>query len=174
LPEAYNLGDIRLIQERISTSAADALVVNSATCPEGKIWTITAFGYRPSANEARLISFQKVTKSGNAVAVFNPLSMTLNPAWATFIEQGLIYQLFPGEYIVCRRDVATAGSTMTCLMQLVESDLPLYTYEEPQIIKRQARAISSMRSRIAGSISRRGGGGEAPGALERGGRGFKA
>ena len=171
MSEAYKNEEIRLIQERVSTSAADALYINIGTVPEGKIWTVTCFGYRPSVAETQVVSFQKVTRAGTTMALLNPISLNLNPAYATFIEQGMSYQLFPNEYIFARRVAATGGSTMSLWMQFIESDLPIYTYEEPQIVKRTARALSNIRQRMSGGGSLRGGGGEAPGGPGGGGRG---
>ena len=159
----WKLEEARLVQYRIAVSAANAdLLQVTSGCPDGKVWIVTGFGYQPSVAETQVIAFEKTSSKGN-FALLNPLSMTLNPAFATFIEQGLECMLLPGEAIITRRGNHTAASTMSVLMQFIEIDLPLYTYEDPLIVKRQARALSSLRSRMGGGGSPRGGGGEAPG-----------
>lgn len=159
----WKLEEARLVQVRSNASAADAeyVVVGTPGVPEGKVWIVTGFGYYPSVAETQTIQIEKVGRSGNNFAVLNPVSLALNPACATFIEQGMEYTLFPGEYIRVRRGGHTAGSNMVCYMQLVEIDLPIYTYDEPQEVKRQSRALSSIRSRLAAASSR---GGTAPGS----------
>jgi len=103
--------------------------------------------------------------------IFNPVSLNLNPAYATFIEQGMEYLLFPGEYIVARRVTHTAGSRMMAKIQIIEIDQPLYTYNEPQVVKRQVRALSTIRSMIgAATPSARGGAVERAGGEKEGKR----
>lgn len=168
----WKLEEARLVQFRSATSGAGATNVSLAASPvpAGKVWVVLGFSYYPSAAETRTIGFRKITPSGAQIALLNPLAMLLNPFMATFIEQGMEYLLFPGEYVYVDRDAATAGSTMTIQMQFVEIDLPLYTYEEPQEVKRQGRAISSLRARLAGGV---GGSVTRPPTMtgERGGRG---
>lgn len=151
----WNLGEARLIQERAASSGAGATSVSFvlAPVPQGKVWQIIGFGYYPSVAETKVISIEKTTRSGGVVGVLNPISLNLNPAIATYIEQGMEYTLYPGEYMTVRRDSATAGSTMYAMIQFVEIDLPLYTYDEPQVVKRQERAISSIRQRMGGGTT---------------------
>ena len=73
--------------------------------------------------------------------------------------------MWPGERINVRRGDHTAGSTMSLIINFVEIDLPLYTYNEPQVVKRQNRAISTLRQ----MISTRGAGGSRGGVVEGGG-----
>jgi len=158
----WRLEEARLVQYRTATSAANALLIQvTSGCPEGKIWVVTGFSYQPSVAETQVISFEKTSSKGN-FGIYNPVSMNLNPAYATFIEQGMEYMLLPGEALITRRVAATAGSTMTVILQFVEIDLPLYTYDEPQIVRRQQRALSSIRSAMGGSSGRGGGPGSAP------------
>ena len=168
---AYKNEELRLVQIRPVYSAADAVSLVSPAVPQGRIWAILAAAYFPSAAETRTITFEKVTISGAGLTIYNPTTLALSPtgASATPLENGTEINLLPGESLRVRRDVATAGSSMTLTIQLVEYDLPLYTYDEPQIVKRQGRAMSSLRSRMAGGIGR--GGGEAPGGPGGGGRG---
>lgn len=157
---AWKLEDSRLVQLRdVQSGAGDTALDATAYVPAGKIWVITAFGYYPSVNETKIVSVIKSTTSAS-FALINPVSLALNPNIFTFIEQGMEYLLFPGEKITVRRDSATAGSTMRAFTQIIEVDQPLYTYEEPQIVKREKRAISSIRQAIGGGGA--GVGGAAP------------
>ncbi len=163
MPEAYGNEELRLISEKTIASAADAVTVQVGPVPEGKIWTLLAIAYRPSVNETQTVSFYKVSRYGNQFGIFNPLSLTLQPAYATPIEAGYVLQLFPGEYLVARRSAATAGSTMGINVQYVESDLPLYDYVEPQEAAREKRFVTSVRRVMAAGGGARAGGESAAG-----------
>lgn len=147
-------GEIRLVQERTVTSGAndEYVAVGYPGVPEGKLWVVSAVSYMPSAAETQVIAFYKVSKVSTQFALLNPISMSLNPAVATFIEQGMEYLLFPGEYLAVRREDHTVGSTMSLTIQIIEVDLPLYSYDEPQTVLRQERAVSSLRSRLGGGL----------------------
>lgn len=149
----WKLEESRLVQQRTATSAAnaDSLNLGNPGVPAGKLWVVNAVGYYPSVAETQVISFEKYNGNfGSYFGLLNPVSMNLNPAQGTFIEQGMEYLLFPSEYLLIRRVTHTAGSSMTAYMQFIEIDQPLYTYDEPQIVQRQARAISSIRTRLGG------------------------
>lgn len=171
----WKLEEARLVQQRIATSAVDGLTVGTAVVPEGKCWVITACGLVPDVAETRVVSFDKIARSGDLFSILNPISLALNPMRATFIEQGMEYILFPGEQLLGRRSAATAGSTFSILIQFVEIDLPLYTYDEPQIVKRQKSALSTIRQRLGGGSGRasmigsQGRGSEGGGGSTRGG-----
>lgn len=151
----WNLCEARLVQERGTSSAINAEVLGmGVVVPQGKCWVILGVSYMPDVAETQTISFQKVTGTGNIFSVLNPVSLALNPARATFIEQGMEYILFPGEYISVRRASHTAGSVMSLATQYVEIDLPLYSYDEPQLQLRQRRAVSSIANKIGGTIGR--------------------
>lgn len=168
----WRLEEARLVQYRTATSAANAdLLQITSGCPAGKLWVVTGFAYQPSVGETQVIAFEKASTQGN-FALLNPVSMALNPAYATFIEQGMEYMLFPGEAIIARRGNHTAGSTMTCWMQLIEIDLPLYTYDEPQIVKRQQQARGSILQQLGRGASGSGASGPvAPGVSRKSGGG---
>ena len=157
----WKLEEARYVQERSNTSAADSefIVLGFPGVPRGKIWIVIAAMYRPSVAETQNCSWTKWTASG-PFALLNPISVALNPQTFTFLEQGMECILFPGEYLVVRRASHTAGSSMSASMQFIEIDLPLYSYEEPQIVKRHVSALSSIRTRLAGG--RGGGGGTVP------------
>lgn len=151
----YKLEETRLRQSRfvIGAANADQLDFSIYPVPEGKIWIIHGFGYYPSVAETQTVAISKYVPGLGYTGLLNPVSLALNNAVgnvASFIEQGMEHFLFPGEYLNVSRGNHTAGSTMTALLQFTEIDLPLYTYEEPQVVKRQERAISSIRTRLAG------------------------
>jgi len=152
----WNLCEVRLLQNRNATSAADAQAVSVGPVPAGKIWVVLEVGYIPSVAETQTIGFHK-QNAGNSFGLLNPLSMALNPAYATCIEQGMELMMWPGERMIVVRGDHTAGSTMYLAINFVEIDLPLYTYDEPQVVKRQNRAFSTLRQMI--STRRAGGGG---------------
>lgn len=171
----WPLCEARLIQYREATSAANAnnVVVGSPGPPDGKVWVILEGGYYPSVAETQQVSWLKYDGSKNYV-ITNPVSHALDPAVPTVhgpVEQGMEVALFPGEYIRVSRGDHTAGSTMIAYIKFVEIDLPLYTYDEPQVVKRQSRALSSIRAAVGG-LTTRGGGVAVPPTLtgERGGR----
>lgn len=174
----WKLEESRLVQVRsnVSVANAESVIVNSDAVPSGKVWVVTGFGYMPDAAETQVITIEKYsTSSGIYCAVLNPVSLALNPAHATFIEQGMEYFLFPNEQIVVRRGGHTVGSIMQAWMQIIEIDQPLYTYEEPQEVKRQKIALSSIRrvmggggrpGSMVGSAGRGGSGGGSRGGAE--------
>lgn len=170
----YKLEESRLIQYRSGTSAANALNYSFSydPCPTGKCRVVTALGYIPSVAETQIVSVDKVNATaGMGFGILNPVSLNLNPAYATFIEQGMEYILFPADYLVVRRVAATAGSTMSVYIQFVEIDQPLYTYDEPHVVQKQKRVLSSvLRARIGGGGGRSGPGGS-PGPIGHGGGG---
>lgn len=159
--EYFEPSELRLVQERSNLSAADALLmpINPTAVPDGKIWTVLAVGYRPSVAETQTVYFYKSTRAGNNVALLNPSSMNLNPAYATCIEQGMAIILLPGETLRVGRLVATAGSTMSGWMEFIETDMPLYDYTEPQVAARIKRASTALRQVMSSAASGGGGGG---------------
>lgn len=168
--QPFETCELRLVQERNATSAADALtlLLGYPGPLEGKLWTILGLGYQPSVNESRIITMEKVTRTNNVVALMNPITLDLNPRYATCMDSIPEITLLPFEHIRIRRSVAAAGSTMVGYIQLIESDLPLYSYTEPQEALRQKQAGSMLRKMVS-----RGGGGPGGGGVGgiRGGRG---
>ena len=149
MPEAFDLCEIRLVQRVIYTSAANADNLSSGIVPDGKIWTIIGLGYSPSVAETQTINIQKYERAGGYLSLLNPVSLALNPAVAG-IDYGLTVQLYPGEFIRVLRGTHTAGSTMSFVMQFIETDLPLYDYIEPQAAARVKRFASSIAQRVSG------------------------
>ena len=156
MPGVWKLEEARLVQNRTYTSAANALNIGTDAPGPGKCWVLLGVGYKPSVAETKVISFQKIWSGVSVYSMLNPVSMNLNPALATPIEQGMEYLLLPHESIQATRDSATAGSTMNLVLQFVEIDLPLYTYDEPQIVKRQRQALSTIRTQLGGGTGRGG------------------
>jgi hypothetical protein len=135
-----------------------------------------AAGYHPSVAETQVVGWMKLDNNNYRYQLVNPASMALSPTIQafTFIEQGMECMLFPGDYIYARRNAATGGSTMTLYLEYVEIDLPLYVYEEPQVVKRTHQALSSIRQSLSAPSAPRGGSEPAPsgGGTEGGGRGL--
>lgn len=148
----WNPAEAKFVQSRTSYSAANALSVSTAAVPAGKVWIVTGFGYQPDTAETKVINIVKLDSSGTAYTLLNPISLALNPHLASFVEQGMEVFLLPGEYVQVKRDSATAGSAMAAYLQTIEIDLPLYEYEEPQIVKRTQRALSSIRQNLSGGL----------------------
>jgi len=152
----WRLEEARLRIQVTTTSAANALNVTcpSNVCPDGKVRIITKYGYYPDATETQTVSFQ-VFDNGTSYnyGLYNPVSLALNPAFATPIEQGMEYILFPGQTIIVRRGAATAGTAMIACCEYIEIDLPLYTYDEPQVVKRQQQALSTLRQVVGGGAT---------------------
>lgn len=160
MPEAYDLHEARLLQTRNISSAAGALSVAAGPVPAGKVWTIRAGSYNPSVTETKVVWWFIY----NALSMSFPISVPVSIALGTTIgfpllTDGMEIKLYPGEYIEAGRESATAGSTMSIAISFIESDLPYYSYEEPQrkVVKSQVAHGSVYRS--SGGISSAGGGG---------------
>lgn len=154
----YKLEEVRLVQLRTVSSAADAHLLTGPSVPAGKIWIVHSVYYAPSVAETQNVCFHKGLgpPSNYYMPIFNPLSLALDGAtWqmATPLEQGMEIMLLPGEFLSVSRAAHTAGSTMTLSFQFTEIDLPLYTYDDPQTVKRQERAIASIRTRLGGGLA---------------------
>lgn len=171
MPESFAAAEFRLVQERAEVSGANWLeLAFTSLVPAGKIWTVIAFGYKPSVAETKTISIGKYTRSGAEMAIMNPVSLALNPMVCTPLEQNAFIDLLPGEGLTVRRDSATAGSTMSVTMQYIEWDMPLYDYIEPQEAARIKRAtVATMAERIRTAVG--GGGGRSARGVMGGARG---
>lgn len=155
--DAYDLHEIRLVQESYNGSAVDGLSVAIGPVPSGKVWTILSANLWPSVAETRTVFFGITGRSGNNFAVTVPGAIALSSSIRyPLVSEGMEIKLGPGEYIVGYRDVATAGSTLYARIRFIESDVPYYSYEEP--LKKVVRAWQKK-----GSIYRAGGGPTGPG-----------
>lgn len=164
--DAYSLAEVRLVQRSATTGGVAALYVAGPATPANTIRTILAAGYQPSATETRIVQFQ-IGGAGYNIPITAPLSWVYTAGTGSYfpmLTEGTEIKLFPGEYIVVNREAATAGSTMQLLVRFVDADLPLYHYEEPQVVKRQANLRSQFLRRIGGG----GSGGSMSGAPGRG------
>jgi hypothetical protein len=166
--DGYEIHDGRFIQTRLQTSAADAVVVNSAAVPAGKVWTVLMGLYVPSVGETRTVFWSIVTSSGQVYPIRVPVSIALSATLPyPLLTEGLELKLWPGDIVRMTRDVATAGSSMTSSIRLIETDLPFYSYEDPQqkIIRKMVQRRSA--PDVAGGRV----GTSPPAGFERGGRG---
>lgn len=161
--DAYELHDGRFIQERAVTTGAAELVAPSAVVPDGKVWTILGAYVTCSANETKKYWFAiNATGSGRPIPVTRPVDAAIaNATYQYFplVTEGLELRMYPGQYLCAFRDSATAGSTLTLVIRYIETDLPFYSYEEPQkkVVRSQAAHGSVYRS--SGGISSAPGGG---------------
>ena len=173
MPEAYDLHESRLVQQNNSGSAADALLVDSAAVPAGKVWTIIRADVKPSAAETQVYCFQVFSATGLGYTVTLPMSVALGIAYGLpLLEQGNEMKLFPGDRLRARRAAATAGSNIVIYYEYIETDLPYYSYVEPlnKVVKAKIQHGSAFRS--SGSLSTGSpGSGGGPGPIDRGGKG---
>jgi len=157
--DAYELHDARLIQEGTKTSAANALSLQTDPVPAGKVWTILSAAYTPFVAETKTCQWSVIGKSGWQYAIQIPQSFAAIAALTrTFplITEGLELKLYPGEVLRIDRDSATAGSQMTMYWRVIETDLPLYEYIEPQERKRIDQIRSSVIKQVGGGGGRAG------------------
>jgi hypothetical protein len=174
MPDAYQIYDSRFISAKRGDSAVNGLFVQVGGPPVGKVWTIIAASYFPSAAETRTVFWSLISAGNIQYALTVPQAIALSTAVLyPFVIMGLEFKLFPGQSIQVNRDVATAGSTCTINIIYYETDLPPFEYEDPQNIVRAQRLKHGWNLR---SISRGGGTPagsvppEAPSGGRRGGR----
>lgn len=165
----YETKDVRFKQERQTTSAAGALVVAVGPVPAGKVWTILeAKGTNNvgAGGETQYVWFAINSRgSGNNYPVTRPVQQLIDNTVSQFfplLTEGMELQLHEGDSLAFFRAAATAGSTINLNIRFIESDVPLYTYEEPQIKLRAGKLLSSLRSDISRSRTIVGGGSRGP------------
>ena len=164
MPEFYELHDARFIQQGGATSAANAVAVATPPCPAGKLRTVIGAAYIPSAAETRTVWWTRGLVGGIGFPVNNPVSLALSASIPMAASgEGIELKLFPGEVLTANRDVATAASTMAIYFKFIETDLPYYSYEEPQkkVIRQIVRRGSG--GALSGGSSSEGGAGSRPG-----------
>jgi hypothetical protein len=110
--------------------------------------TFIAVGYYPSVAETQTVLFSILERSGSfALPVSVPASIALSASLILpMLTQGQELKLYPGQSLRARRGAATAGSSMTIVYLFIETDLPYYSYEEPQaklvkLIQRRGTAL---------------------------------
>lgn len=171
--DAYLFHDARFITELVSVSAANALTVALGPVPIGKTWTVLSGRYTPSAAETQQVWWGLYSPSGVLYPVTQVVSIALSSVIPfSLVTEGMELKLFPKEYLTINRAVATAGSTMSVFARVIETDLPYYSYEDPQkkVVYQLRRHGSVYRS--SGGISQSGGGGgTGPGSTQGGGGG---
>lgn len=161
--DAYELGHVRDVQEGSITSAADAVQVLAAAVPLNRIRTILDLTYFPSANETRVVAPYIYSRANVQHVVDYPASRAYTGVvMIGLIPMGIELKLYPGERIGVWRDVATAGSTMTINYRFIDSDLPIYSYTEPQLVNRMKRARTEIMSSVSSGGLSGGPGGPAP------------
>lgn len=151
MPDGYALQDGRYIMLVTGSSAVAGLTAQTAAVPAGKVWTVIGCNGICSVAETRTVGYSMITAGGNIIMLTQPVSFAyLNSAYLGFplTREGMEVKLWPGDSIVYCRDAATAGSTITVYARVIETDLPLYTYDEPQVVKRQKQGISQLRQVI--------------------------
>ncbi len=177
MPDAYGNEEGRFIQVKYATSAVDALLVPIGPVPAGKIWTVLeAFLSNSCAagGENQYVWFAVSPDGVLYYPVTTPEQHVVdasNGQYLPMLREGMELRLWPGEYLAARRGDHTAGSTIIIYARIIESDMPLYTYDDPQTVLRQRKAISSVRTRLGGGV---GGARIVPPTLtggDRGGRG---
>lgn len=153
--DVFEPKDIRFLQERTNSSGAGGLSVNIGPVPAGKFWTVTlARGSNSvgAGGENQVIWFSVRRPNGNYFPVTRPVQQVVDSTVSQFfpmLTEGLELRLNEGEMLFFFRAAATAGSTITINAVFIESDVPLYTYEEPQIALKSKRILSSIRSEIS-------------------------
>jgi hypothetical protein len=149
----YEVQELRLVQEGTAGSAPNAVSLDSNIVPENKLWTVLCGAYFPSAAETRTVQWAKVSKNGiRPFAISVPVAIALSTTiFFPILAAGDEFVLLPGERLKVTRDIATAGSTMSLVFQFIESDLPLYTYIEPQEVLRQTKVRSHLFSTMSRS-----------------------
>lgn len=159
MAEAYGLAEAQFIQWKTATSAANGLTVSAGIVPAGKVWTVLGAYIATSVGETQDFWFSVVDKLGSFVMpVVLPIEFTTAPATYhhfPFVREGMEFKLFQGEQLWALRDAATAGSTITIVARIIESDMPLYEYIEPQLAKR----LNQMRSEVVQRVAAAGGAG---------------
>lgn len=171
----YRLDEARFIQLRTATSAANGLSLSVGPVPENKCWTILSGAMYPSADENTYYWFS-IWDRGPAFPfpVTRPVQFQTGIAVAQYfplLTEGTEIMMFQGEYIYAYRATAAAGSTITAYYRIIESDIPLHRYVEPQA-PRKFRSGWFARTTPGGSGGGGGGegaGGEPGGVLEGGG-----
>lgn len=160
MPDAYGIQEARFIQVLFATSAAGALVQAIGPVPAGKIWTVLQAFATNSVGAGGETKYYWFAVSGDGsiyYPVTRPVSQVVDSTVAQYfpmLQEGLELKLWPHDYLAVRRDSATAGSTLSIYARIIETDMPLYTYDEPQIVKRMTQARSSVLQRMGGGIGR--------------------
>jgi len=153
MPDAYNLGEGRFLQHRNNTSGVNSHLVTIGPVPAGKIWTVLSAVGAPSVDESQEVWFVIYIAGMALYGITAPVTHTFDVSeanWIPCLREGMEIKLFPGESLGFCRAGHTVGSTISLNARLIETDLPLYTYEEPQVIKRQAQALSTLRQVVGG------------------------
>jgi hypothetical protein len=154
----FDLHEARLIQDVVKNSAPNALSLYIGPVPQGKYWTILSASYNPDVAETKVVHFQVLSRGSSVTAVTAPAAVALSGTlMLPLVYAGDEIVLFPGEYLYAQRDSATAGSAMQLRSRVVESDLPYYSYTDPQKKVMQATMKHGSVFRATGALSQTGG-----------------
>jgi hypothetical protein len=144
MPDAYEVHDAQFLQKELNTSAADALLIGGTICPPGRCRTIVAAIAKCSVAETQDYWFSRLYQSVY-FAITTPASKTITPAvnrWAPMLLEGMEIKLYPGEYLMAQRAVATAGSTMSIEIMFIETDLQYFVeLDKHKVLRRRAEAM---------------------------------
>jgi hypothetical protein len=175
MPEAYEVHDARLILERVVVSAANALSVYTDLVPVNKVWTVTAAALYPNVAETQVYWFSISGRSSTQFPITVPISIALAPVLLKYypcVTEGMEIKLYPGERLWGFRDAATAGSTISIVTRIIETDLPYYSYTDPlrKTLNASAKHGQAFRA-SSGAVTTGGGGGAIGGGHPTGGGG---
>ncbi len=170
--DAYELHDGRFIETVGVWSAANALVCEGTTCPEGRIRTLLQAWATCSVGETQDYWFSIKHRDSVYYPITAPQEFIVNGAinrTVPCLREGLEIKLFPGDKLCVHRDANTVGSTLGIYTRWIETDLPYYSYVEPQnkVMRSTMKHGSTFRS--SGGISPSGGGAGPPGPVGGGG-----
>lgn len=152
MAEAYQVHDGQYISQAEYTSAANGLTALVGPVPVGKVWTILSARCSSDIAETQAYWFCIRARTGTYYPVTLPADFECDPATLKtypLLREGMEIKLFPGESIVGARDAAAVGSTITTCIRYIETDMPLYRYEEPQ----KEKMRQSFKRSIAGAVS---------------------
>jgi hypothetical protein len=157
MPEAYEVHDGQFIQTVSATSAADALLIGIPGVPAGKVWTLLRAYLTTSAAETQDYWFA-ILSQGRYYPITAPVEATINSAISRAfpcLREGMEIKLFQDERIYAFRDVATAGSTISCYASIIENDLPFYVEKDKHAErerKQRAMPVSFVTRRALGGF----------------------
>jgi len=153
MPDAYSLTESRFILHKYAVSVANDHINLIGPVPKGKIWSILSAIGMTSADDTQDYWFGIYVTGVINYSITRPEQHIFDVSeanWLPLLREGMEIKLFPGEYLSFSRDGHVAGSTISMWARIIETDMPLYVYDEPQIVRRQAAAASTLRTMLGG------------------------
>lgn len=135
----YRLDEARFIQMRSAVSAANALNIYVGPVPTNRMWTVLAGVMYPSADENTPYWYTIQDRGGVQFPITIPVTFQTAIAQAKYfplLTEGTEIAMFQGELLYACRQTAVAGSTLTIYARIIESDIPLHKYIEPQAARK--------------------------------------